>query len=73
VLFCGLFPLDQAPAWLLYLSKIFPLTYAADALKNVMLKGNGLDKCIPDLVILAGFALIFLFLNIFALKKYRKI
>ena len=73
ILFCGLFPMNQAPTWLLYLSKAFPLTYAADALKNVMLKGYGLDKCVFDLLILAGFALVFLFLNIIALRKYRKI
>lgn len=32
VLFCGLFDLRGAPTWVIVLSKIFPLTYAADAL-----------------------------------------
>ena len=41
VLFCGLFSLREAPPLLQWLSKIFPLTYGADALRAVMLRGLG--------------------------------
>ena len=73
VLFCGLFSMRTAPGWILWLSKMFPLTYAADALSNVALRGLGLGSIWMDLLILTGFTLVFLLLNTLALRKYRRI
>ncbi|MEA5039175.1 MAG: ABC transporter permease [Clostridiaceae bacterium] len=73
ILFCGLFSLRGAPAWVTLLSKIFPLTYAADALEDVALRGFGLQTILPDLLILSGYMFLFLILNALVLKKYRKI
>lgn len=73
ILFCGLFSLRGAPEWTVILSKIFPLTYAADALQNVALRGFGLESVWPDLLILFGYMTLFLILNTLVLKKYRKI
>ncbi|MCR8643601.1 ABC transporter permease [Paenibacillus sp. N1-5-1-14] len=73
VFFSGLFPLDNMATWLQSLGKIMPLYYAADALKGIMYKGQGLSEVSFDILVLTGFAILFIVLNIFALKKYRKL
>lgn len=73
ILFCGLFPLRETPIWVNILSKIFPLTYGADALKGIVLRGYGLSKVYMDILILFGYALLFIVLNSLALKKYRRL
>ena len=73
ILFCGLFSLRGAPEWTVILSKIFPLTYAADALQNVALRGFGFASVWQDLLILFGYMVLFLLLNTIVLKKYRRI
>ncbi len=73
ILFCGLFSLNGAPVWLTFLARIFPLTYGAQALLDVALRGYGLSRIIPELVVLFGYMVLFLVLNTLALKKYRKI
>ena len=73
VMFCGLFNLRETPLVLQYLAKIFPLTYGADALRDVMLRGKGFADIYPDLLIMLGFTALFIVLNIQALRKYRDI
>jgi len=73
ILFSGIFDLREAPQWVNILSKIFPLTYGAEALREVMIRGKGLSEVMVPTVILAGYALLFIYLNILALKKYRKV
>lgn len=73
ILFSGLFSLREAPLWANLLSKIFPLTYAASALKDVALRGSTFSDIWPGLIILTGYALLFIILNSLALKKYRKL
>ena len=73
ILFCGLFSLHGAPDWVIVLSKIFPLTYAADALTDVALRGLGFADILPDLLILSGYMALFLILNTLVLKKYRRL
>ncbi len=72
ILFSGMFDLRDAPVWVAALSKVFPLTYGADALKGVMIKGKGFLDVQFDVYILLGYTVLFLVLNILALKKYRK-
>jgi len=72
ILFSGIFDLRDAPTWVTMLSKIFPLTYGAEALKSIMIKGKGLFDIQFDIYILIGYTLVFLILNSLALKKYRK-
>ncbi|MDD3213286.1 MAG: ABC transporter permease [Eubacteriales bacterium] len=72
-LFSGLFSLRGAPGWVIALSKLFPLTYAADALDEVALRGHGFGDILPDLLILFGYMVLFLTLNTLALRKYRQI
>lgn len=73
VLFCGIFPLEGMADWLQWIAHIMPLYYGADALTSIMVKGQGFAGFATDFYILVGFALVFMILNIFALKKYRKI
>ena len=73
IFFAGIFPLEGMSDWLQGVAKIMPMYYAAEALKGVMYKGWGLTEIRGDLLTLALFAVIFVVLNIFALKKYRKL
>ncbi|WLR43281.1 ABC transporter permease [Bacillus carboniphilus] len=73
VFFSGLFPLDSMADWLASLSVIMPLTYGASALEEVMIKGNGFEAFSTEVYVLVGFTVLFACLNIFALKRYRKI
>ena len=70
VFFTGLF--DLTPV-LKAFGYFMPLYYTADALKNIMLKGNGLDVIALDLLVLIGFCLTFMSINVLLLKKYRRI
>lgn len=71
-LFSGMFDLSQSPQWVTMLSKVFPLTYGAEALRGVMIRGFGLSQIAFPLLILSGYALLFIYLNILVLKKYRR-
>ncbi|XKE95347.1 ABC transporter permease [Metaplanococcus flavidus] len=73
IFFSGLFPLDGMADWLQNLGRIMPLYYGADALKAVMYRGEGLIDVWEDLLVLGLFALLFIVLNILALKRYRKL
>lgn len=61
------------PEWMQIIAKFMPMYYGGNALVKVMYKGVGLDSIKSGLFVLFGFALLFIILNIFALKKYRKI
>lgn len=73
IFFSGLFNLETIAEWLSWISHLTPLYYAADALRNVMVRGYGWESIYPDLLALAGFSLLFIVINITALRKYRKI
>ncbi|RLQ91262.1 ABC transporter permease [Planomicrobium sp. Y74] len=73
IFFSGIFPLDGMADWLQNLGRIMPLYYGADALKAVMYRGEGLTDVWGDLLVLGLFALLFIVLNILALKRYRKL
>lgn len=70
IFFCGLF--DLSPAFSAF-GKIMPLYYTADALNQVMLRGNGIEKILPNLLILMACSVFFIFANTLLLKKYRRI
>ena len=70
-MFCGLISLRETPQWVQYLANIFPLSYGADALRDVMLRGAGLQDVLGDLLMMLGFTVLFFMLNIQVLKKYR--
>lgn len=73
VFFSGIFPIEGMAEWLQQLGKIMPLYYASDALNGVMYKGFTLYEIAENLLVLLGFAIVFITLNIVSLKKYRSI
>jgi ABC-2 type transport system permease protein len=73
VFFAGILPVEGMPDWLQIIAKCMPMYYGGDALVDVMYKGLGLSDITNDLLVLLGFALVFIVLNVFALKKYRKL
>jgi len=54
---------EEMPGYLQPLAYIMPLTYANRALRDVMLKGWGLAEIWPNLLILSGFAVLFIALG----------
>jgi ABC-2 type transport system permease protein len=73
IFFSGLFNLDTMAEWLRSLSIVMPLTYGADALREIMIRGNGWEEISIDVYALLGFSLLFMILNVIALKKYRRL
>jgi ABC-2 type transport system permease protein len=73
VFFSGLFNLDTMSEWLRWLSKLMPLYYGADALRDVMIRGKGWTDIAADVYVLIAFSLCIMALNVFALRKYRKL
>jgi len=73
IFFAGIIPLEGMADWLQNLSRIMPLYYAADSLKAIMYRGEGLSDISGNLLALAAFAVVFIFMNIIALKRYRKL
>ncbi|MBJ7949780.1 MULTISPECIES: ABC transporter permease [Bacillus cereus group] len=73
IFFSGLFPIESMNKWLQMLGELFPLTYGADAMRQVMIRNQGFTEIALDLTVLLLFSLLFAVGNVFALKKHRKI
>lgn len=73
VFFAGIFPVEGMANWLQVIAKFMPMYYGGDALQSIMYQGLGFSDISLDLLVLLGFALLFIILNVLALKKYRKI
>ncbi len=73
IFFAGILPVENMDQWLQVIAQLMPMYYGGDALAEVMYKGSGLGDIASQLLILVGFSLLFIVLNIFALKKYRKV
>ncbi|MFI6096837.1 ABC transporter permease [Lentzea sp. NPDC051213] len=56
------FPVDQAPAWLQTVSKIFPLRHMNDGMLDVLVRGKGIEALAMPAAILIGFTLVVGFL-----------
>lgn len=70
VFFSGLFHVESIP-WINAIGKVMPLTYGASALNEIMVRGQGLGSVAFDISVLIGFSLLFIFMNIIALKQHR--
>ena len=73
IFFSGLIPLESMATWVRYLSYLFPLSYAGEALTNIMIKGQGGRDIALNLGILGLFIVGFTCINIVGLKRYRKV
>ncbi|MFZ0368492.1 MAG: ABC transporter permease [Halobacillus sp.] len=73
VFFSGLFPIEGLAVWLQAIGRIMPLTYGAEALRGIMLRDEGIAEFQLSMYILIGFVVLFTLLNIFALKRHRRL
>jgi ABC-2 type transport system permease protein len=73
VFFSGLFNIETMADWLQPLSYLMPLTYGGQAIRDVMIQGDGWSQIYDEVFVLAGFSLLFMILNTLALKKHRKL
>jgi ABC-2 type transport system permease protein len=71
VLFSGILDLRQAPGWVQFISRLFPLTYGGHALRELMLRGKPLAVLWVDLVVVLGFAALFMGLNVLSVRRAR--
>jgi ABC-2 type transport system permease protein len=59
VFLCGvIWPVEQMPEYLQWLSAVLPLTYAVDGLRDIMLLGKNLLDVGFELAVLAGFTVV---------------
>lgn len=52
------FPIEQLPIALQWVSKVIPLTYAVTAMRKVMILGAGLGDILPEILILCAFGVV---------------
>ena len=64
-----MFPFRGMPHWAQNIGEVFPLTHFLRIVRGILLKGNGLDDVMPQLVPIALFATIALFI---AVKRYKQ-
>lgn len=65
-------PVFSLPGWLRPLAYAVPIYWSSDALRSVLLRGWGLDRVWPNILVLAGFATLFLLLAIAMLERQRR-
>lgn len=73
IFFSGLIPVDTLPYGLSKLAYIMPVYYGCTALKNVLIRGFGIEKIWGYILMLSLFIVILFIFNTLALKKYRKL
>lgn len=73
IFFTGLIPIENMSNLLQNFAHIMPLYYGAQALQGIMIKAYTFSDIQYYLFVLFLFALVFSILNIFGLKRYRKI
>jgi ABC-2 type transport system permease protein len=70
VLMSGLFtPVRSMPDWTQWVATVSPLRYYIEAMRAVYLRGSGIANLLPQLYIIAGFAVLF---NSLAVWSYHK-
>lgn len=73
VFFSGLFNLETMEPWLRKISVVMPLTYGGNAMNEIMIRGSNWNGISTDIYVLLGFSLLFMILNVVALKKHRSL
>jgi ABC-2 type transport system permease protein len=64
-----MFPFRGMPGWAQDLGECLPLTHFLRIVRGILLKGNGIAECAPDLWPIALFVAVMLFIGI---KRYRQ-
>jgi ABC-2 type transport system permease protein len=62
------FPLDNAPSWLRTTAQVFPLRHLNTAMMDVLVRGRGPESVLPEMGILAAFAVV---LSVVAVRAFR--
>ena len=73
IFFSGLFPTENMSKPLQVLGAMMPLSFGAHAMREVMIRGGGFDDIKMDMAALLGFVVVFLTLNVLALRAYRRL
>jgi ABC-2 type transport system permease protein len=63
------FPIQQMPSFMQTLANFLPLTYAASAMRKVMVLGAGTGAIITDVVVLAVFGIVLLAIAVPLFKR----
>ncbi len=63
------FPLQQMPNFMQIIAKFLPLTYAAEALRRVIVLGAGIPAIYTDIIILFGFGAVLLTVALFTFER----
>ena len=70
IFLCGvIWPVEQMPDYLQWLSAVLPLTYAVDGLRDIMLAGKSLLDVGFELAVLAGFTVVTSILAAIVLRR----
>ncbi len=64
-----MFPFRGMPQWAQCVGECLPLTHFLRIVRGILLKGNGLTECMPDLLAITLFVTVVL---TFAVKRYRQ-
>ena len=62
-------PVEDLPRVLKPIAFCMPLTYANIALRDVMIKGWGFAEIYPNIIILIGFAILFILIDVLAVRR----
>ncbi|MCK8617068.1 ABC transporter permease [Fructobacillus sp. M158] len=73
MIFSGIIPFDSMASWAQAIGNILPMKYAADAMNAVVLQGQGLSAILWPIFALVLFLVALTGLNIFGLRRYRKV
>ena len=71
--FSGIIPLGSMGEWAKTIGKFLPLTYSGDAMSQIILYGRNLGDILPNIGVLLLFLVALTMLNIFGLRRYRKV
>ena len=70
VFLSGIFlPIHEMPGYLEVIARFLPLTYAVEALQDIMLRGESLGGVVPEMGVLVGFAAALLALAAITVKR----
>lgn len=63
------YPLSSVPDWMRWIAYTMPLTYANDAMRIIMVKGQGLNYIANDLTMLLIFAVFYFALGVYLFRR----
>lgn len=73
IFFSGIIPLDTMAHWVQVIAYILPLKYSGEATTGIVMNGQSLLAVMNPILILLLFLLVLTVLNIWGLRRYRKV